>query len=144
MTTIVWDGQKLCADTLVVAEGQPKVHTKKLTKTEDGHLIGFCGSVRDAKRLLLWFHRGHVLKRLPELEACSLLIVTPQRQVITVDSDGTVCPLLDHRFAIGSGSAYALGALAMDASGPEAIEVAMRFDTSTGGDVQWLELDPDL
>jgi ATP-dependent protease HslVU (ClpYQ) peptidase subunit len=37
--------------------------------------------------------------------------------------------------AVGSGSDYALGALKMDASPMEALEVAAHFDTNTGGDL---------
>ena len=135
MTTIVWDGQRLYADTQITQEGAPKVNAKKLLVTEDGFLVGMAGVLKDCRRLLLWFRRGANPAKVPEDLQASLLVVTPVGRLLTVDSDGTVCELLDHRFAIGSGAQYALGAMAMDASGPEAIEVAMSFDPATGGRV---------
>lgn len=49
-------------------------------------------------------------------------------------------PIEDDFYAIGSGAAFALGAMSMRASPKHAIEVASRFDCNTGSDVQTLTL----
>lgn len=42
----------------------------------------------------------------------------------------------DNYLAIGSGSSFALGALAMGATPEQAIKIAMKFDSGTGGRVR--------
>lgn len=64
----------------------------------------------------------------------SVLVIAGDRTFI-VDSFLQVSKCAESYNAIGSGSDFALGALRMDATPMEALEVAAHFDTNTGGDL---------
>lgn len=72
-------------------------------------------------------------------------------QVIAVSPHGTVYKLCRDRFslttlaagpfiALGSGSDYALGAMAHGATAAEAVAIAARLDIHTGGEIQTLKV----
>lgn len=48
-------------------------------------------------------------------------------------------PIKDKFYAIGSGAAYALTAMALGKSPREAVEIAARFDPGTGGEIDVLK-----
>lgn len=55
--------------------------------------------------------------------------------------DGSLwMPVTEPYFAIGSGRDYAMGAMAMEASAIEAINVAAKHDAYTGGEVRWVDV----
>jgi len=49
-------------------------------------------------------------------------------------------PIKDKFYAIGSGAAYALAAMALGKSPKEAVEIAAMFDPGTGGEIDVLKL----
>lgn len=56
------------------------------------------------------------------------------------DPSGRRFRIKDEFYAIGSGGAYALGAMAMGARPEEAVAIASRFDPSTGGEIETMQL----
>ena len=52
-------------------------------------------------------------------------------EIFQIESDGTVLQSSDGLYGIGTGSPYALGALATGATESEAMQVAARFDMNT-------------
>ncbi len=63
----------------------------------------------------------------------SCLVISPDGQkVLLIDEEMTPFEILDDLVAVGSGGAYARGALEAGASMKEAIQIAMRCDGSCG------------
>ena len=68
-----------------------------------------------------------------------LLVITPDNTVRYICSDFSLTGLNQSAWALGSGTKFALGALAAGASAVEAVKVAARFDVYTGADIdEWL------
>jgi ATP-dependent protease HslVU (ClpYQ) peptidase subunit len=137
MTTIVANRTSMAADKRV--SGVPVFRTSKIFRVR-GSLIGFAGNTEQALRFIEW-------RRTPE--AKPTFVETADFMALELSADGRLTywgaemvgiPIEDDFYAIGSGASYALGAMAMRASPKHAIEVAARFDCSTGSDVQTLTL----
>lgn len=60
--------------------------------------------------------------------------------IFLYDATGVRYSVKDEFFAIGSGGPYAMGAMAMGATPEEAVAIASRFDPSTGGEVEVMQL----
>jgi ATP-dependent HslUV protease subunit HslV len=69
------------------------------------------------------------------------VILAPGHPVVYVGSDGLMTQEGCEFYALGSGSRIAYGALAAGASAEEAVRIAARYDTSTGGEVVVLRRD---
>jgi ATP-dependent protease HslVU (ClpYQ) peptidase subunit len=61
------------------------------------------------------------------------------KRVFYIAQDYSVLATSTNIYGIGSGSAYAIGALAQGASIEEAIKIAKKFDINTGGKIQIVE-----
>jgi hypothetical protein len=60
-------------------------------------------------------------------------------ELFDIAEDLSVCRSADGFYAVGSGSEYALGALAAGAGPKEAVEIACRFSVYSSGEVQVME-----
>ena len=138
MTTIAWDGTTLAADSLSCSDGR-RSRVRKLRRCEDGRLIAAAGECGAVGAYLNW------------LERCVPFEPAPTRpsfqdhaddcvHAIEIMPDGTVwlherfTPfVVEDRFtAIGSGAAYALGAMAAGKSAPEAVVIACELHSGSG------------
>lgn len=137
MTTIVCNHTTMAADKRI--SGVPMFKTCKIHRIK-GSLIGFAGNTEQALRFIEW-------RRSPDGKPT--FIETASFEAIELSSDGRLTwwgtemvgiPIEDEYYAIGSGAAYALGAMAMKASPKHAIEVAARYDSCTGSDIQTMTL----
>jgi hypothetical protein len=140
MTTIAWDGRTLAGDRRGNAAGMA-YEVCKLRRTADGRLLGFSGDIGVGMLMLEWLDRGGA--RPPQQDTdrwATVLEITP---------DGACwCHGRDARwrieqpfFAIGSGRDFALAAMALGRTAPEAVDLAARFDTGTGNGVDALALE---
>lgn len=137
MTTIAWDGITLAADSLSCSNGQ-RSRVRKLRRCEDGRLIAAAGESGAVAAYLNW------------LERCVPLEPAPMRPSFQHDADdcvhaleimpdGTVwrherfAPFIveERSTAIGSGAAYALGAMAAGKSAPEAVVIACELHSGS-------------
>lgn len=129
--------------------------TRKIYRLRTGALLGMAGDgdARDMAALL----EKVTPRRLPsraqiaELECEVLaLLVLPRGQIIRVAGEyreaggggggrwvGEVVPILDTIVAIGSGSAFAYGAMEAGASPTDAVRAACRRDLMCALPVQW-------
>lgn len=137
MTTIVCTRTTMAADKRV--SGCPIFKTAKIYRIK-GALIGFCGNVEQALRFIEW-------RRSPD--AKPTFVETSDIQALELSADGRLTlwgaemvgiPIEDEFYAIGSGAFVALGAMAMRASPKRAIEIAAKYDTNTGSEVQIMTL----
>ncbi|UDL15913.1 protease [Microbacterium phage Pumpernickel] len=70
----------------------------------------------------------------------SVILLAVAGRVYEVSSDGAWTRTADGFYAVGSGSMYALGALAAGAKPAEAIKIASRYDWGTNADAKELKL----
>lgn len=138
MTTIAWDGKTLAADRRATWGGTPVVVTKAARiKAPDGlwWLVGTSGHSAQCEAAMRWM-AGRAGKP-DDLNDCSRIAVSPRGDVW--HATGVLWSLIGRRaWAIGSGSDYALGAMAAGATAKQAVRIAARLDVSTGNGVQTL------
>lgn len=140
MTTIATDGREIAADGMVTGDGLkhmldcPKVH--RLKNGSVAALAGVTFAINEA----LEFLNG-------ERDCIDL---GDEFEALILYADGR-CECMDGKgrrywqsvpCASGSGGGIALGAMAAGASPGEAVEIAARYDTSTGGRVVVLRPEP--
>lgn len=139
MTTIAYKDGVLAADTLITCGDHRDGYTEKV-KRIGGVLLAAAGSAIQADRFFEWAQRGfHPADRpsdIPEDEKCNWLRVESDGSLsVWANGSSWKTKPMDGMYALGSGSEYALGAMAAGASPEEAVRIAMKFDTKTGGDI---------
>lgn len=143
MTTVAFDGDRLCADTkLVTASGQILYRSKLVQGF--GYRAACCGDVGVSRWMELQLRNGSPIHALlqnwprlgtPDDTQADMLLVTP-RQIFLI-AGGSVVEIKHRKFhAIGSGGEYALGAMSAGCDARKALEVAALIDAFTGGDIE--------
>ena len=151
MTTIVWDGKELSGDTkrsrnhniAVEAEKVFKVKNPNLSFIANSHLITkhldttiLFGSAGDSAGCVAFSEiiKGKQKGTLSEkaLFSFSAILVTDTGKIFEIEDSLLAVEITGSgQYAIGSGSAYAVAAMACGKNGKEAIEIASRFDHHT-------------
>lgn len=142
MTTIAWDGKRLAADK---QSTQPcgKVRRTKVYRLNDGSLYGAAGLSTTCDALREWLDAGAAGERPKvfddEEDAPDAIVVKPTGDVWIYSKHGRYKPEAPF-IAIGSGSQFAMAAMYLGQSAPEAVMVASALDAHTGMgvDVLWL------
>ena len=134
MTTVAYDGKTLAADTQRNGSFTLKAH--KLYRLADGALFAAAGSVQEILAVLGWLNGGEKPADLQDFEG---LIITKHGAEIIGDRLMRT-PSLEPFYAIGTGSHFALAAMACGKSAVEAVRIAMRFDPFSGGRVESITL----
>src|SRR4051794_29428634 len=140
MTTIAWDGTSLAGDRRGNSAGMAYEMTK-VRRAADGRLLAFCGDIGVGVLMLDWLERGGPRPAQQDTDRWVTLL--------EIDASGACwCHGRDARwqieqpfFAVGSGRDFALAAMALGRSALEAVELAARFDTSTGNGIDVLRLE---
>lgn len=137
MTTIVADRNGMAADRRISGTGSA-FKTAKLHRIR-GSIIGYCGNPEQAMRFIEWRRNPDAKPSFsePDFEALEL---TAGGDLLWWGSEMVPLTIDDDHYAIGSGSGYALGAMAMGATPKQAIKIAADYDPGTGSDVQTLTL----
>jgi len=136
----------LAADTRAYGgRGQTSPGSKsKIHRLADGTRVGIVSATPgEPERFLDWMKAGEDRTAWtgdkPDLRA---LIIRPNGEVfLAEDSIWWSGPIDCQSYAIGSGSDFALGAMAMGATAKQAVYVACDFDSNSGPPVQTLERD---
>jgi ATP-dependent protease HslVU (ClpYQ) peptidase subunit len=130
----------------MMSRGDEKcIGVQKVFRTEH-FLVGFSGSFANILPAYQWLKAYEIDSQSPERmhedwdtfpnfgDGSSIILVTRDLRIWS----GGLCPpiCIPASFdATGSGSDFAMGAMAVGASAPEAVRVAARFDVYTGGPV---------
>jgi ATP-dependent protease HslVU (ClpYQ) peptidase subunit len=138
MTTVAWDGQTLAGDTLGVVAGYLRQRARKVHKLPDGRLIGGAGNYAELLQVLVWLTDDESEE--PSLEDFAGLLVQPDGRAFVFSEDRVMIPLLEARYAIGSGRDFALSAMWYGATAAEAVRHASQFDVWTGPEVEIIQL----
>ena len=143
MTTIAYDGKTLAGDKQTTYGNTPVVCTKLQRIKWKGKeaILGSSGAVIDCDIVIDWIIKGE--KGKPEITQDEFDL-----SILLVNSEGvhymTEFPKWHHmgkvKWAIGSGSNYALGAMEAGKTAKEAIEIASRLDVHTGLGVDTMTL----
>lgn len=137
MTTIVCTRSSIFAD-----KRSTGGHIMRVTKLfrVNGSIIGIAGNIEQALRFVEWRRTPEAKPAFADNSNFAALELTADGGIIWWGAEMVGIPVEDEYFAIGSGSAYALGALAMGASPKDAIKIASRWDEATGSEVQSMTL----
>lgn len=146
MTTIAYAKGVLACDSRITSDSQYVGSAIKAIKT-DKYLLAACGDLNCVQAFLRWGKKGFVDNKLRELLSQEITKNKGSFTGVSIDTTGTVYEFLDsvlpapikmykNMYAIGSGSEYALGAMAAGCSAREAIKIAAKFDTNTGGKIR--------
>lgn len=137
MSVVVYRDGLLAADTRAYGgpyQTSPGRKTK-IYSLDDGARIGITSAVIGMpERFVAWLKAGAIPKEFgepaPDLRA---MLIKPDGKLFLAD-DGLHFsgPIDSEYYAIGSGAAYAMGAMAMGASADEAVKVACKFDLHCG------------
>jgi ATP-dependent protease HslVU (ClpYQ) peptidase subunit len=159
MTTIAFDGRYIAADSLVSYGGKRSTTQWQKLIIEERVIFGFAGLAQNFERELIggylngfagykrvrnavghWCLRSQKEGDLPDLlgDGESTLIVFERGRLSSFDgcAHGHSKAAPD---AFGSGSPFALGAMATGASAMEAVDAASRWDLLSGGDILFVD-----
>lgn len=107
----------------------------KLFRLKSGAYLAGAGNYDDIVEVVHWFNQGAKEDSKPAIDADDddLLMMHPDGKMfwLTVPFLRPVA-ILDEFAACGSGSEFALGAMAAGASAKRAVEIACKFDPLTG------------
>ena len=133
MTTIAYCDGVLAGDTLFTDDNHRDSYGAKVFRLGEV-LVAFAGSLALGLRFRDWVRRG--------LEGPSPYVGVGGGNGLIVSRAGVLgfCahgswPVEEPFYALGTGAPYSLGAMSMGADAREAVTVAMRFDTQSGGDI---------
>ena len=148
MTTIVYDRRirQIVADTQNTDRTGGIYRTNKIERLKDGRYFlgaGNCYTIGATKR---WAEVNFDPEARPEEYGCifsdpdeysfSCLIVSKDGATVTiVDDEMEPLEMTDDYMAVGSGAAYALGAMDNGATALQAVEIACQRDGSTSAPV---------
>jgi hypothetical protein len=136
VTTIAFDGTTLASDRMMAgAHNVPKIF-----KLKDGRYAAGCGDYDYITEIVHWLNLGSPRSNMPDLpsknDGCAVA------DVIVADPKGRVVwltwpflreqRLAEKQLAWGSGSEFALGAMAAGATARQAVAIASRYDKHTG------------
>lgn len=137
MTTVCFDGETLASDSRMHGDKEYyQDNCKKIFKVGASY-IGIAGDVSEGLLFLRW--RKDMTKEKPELtDAFDALEI---KDGIAYQWDKYLILLeLGKTAAIGSGCQFAIAAMECGKTAKEAIEVAKKFDSGTGGKVKAVKI----
>lgn len=146
MTTIAYAKGIMAADTQMTFGDATKARVSKINRLSDGSLFAYAGSQFQGVRLKEWARGGFDPEKRPkfgpktDIEA---LLIKPDGTIWYYDGSTIPEKLEDKFYAIGSGGAFALGALASGKSAVQAVRIAARYDSTTSEPIDKMELKVD-
>ncbi len=139
MTTIAYKDGVIAYDSRRTCDGRIITDSADKKRERDGHVFFGTGSTSDIMNLMDAFFGANI----EEAGNSQVLVVHDGRVTEIIWSEGRLFKYpVDHDYAIGSGSDNAITAMDMGATAAEAVEMAMKRDTGTGGQVRLLVVNP--
>jgi len=148
MTTVAWDGRSMAADTQGDFGGL-RMRAAKVRRLSDGTLVGGAGCDGTFQAMADWIAQGgpdlspksRPAAQSDEEMSVHLIEARPDGAVFLHTRSGRTA-VVERAFAVGSGGHFALAAMALGQTAAQAVELAIRLDTRSGGDVEALDLHP--
>lgn len=141
MTTIAWDGKTVAADSRASAGNMIDAHAiVKLIRSGDT-IYGKLGLNALGDPLIEWYESGANPKDIPSVkEGDATLLVFRDGKCVAYNTNQPYPEEQKSPNAWGTGGWLALAALCANASPEEAVNIAAKFDSATGGAVQVIDL----
>lgn len=145
MTTIVFRDGLMACDTQHTYDETKFFGVKKIEGGQNS-VMGIAGASRFAHCAFEWWrsvdeneatdvHEWHLQRQLLA-EDIVMLVAHKSQGIFRLDCTGRATQIHDKYAALGTGAQAALGAMAMGATAVQAIDVAIKYDLYTGGDIR--------
>lgn len=102
-------------------------------------IVGFAGSASQIITIAEFFSAPDNFNKAPKVGPCLGLVLTAKGQIFMFDDYTKWLAVNEPYHAIGSGSDYALGAMALGATTKEAVKIASKHDSYSGMGVKTLK-----
>lgn len=137
MTTIAFDGKTVAADTLACRGCQKILQPAEKLRVHKGAIYGVFGGYETFEAWIAWEQAGCDPYKLPieGSDTKSGLLKFRDEGCVSFHAGAPYAFPIVGPNAWGSGSEYALAALAMGAAAFAAVAIAKQFDPYTGGDI---------
>lgn len=141
MTVVAWDGRTLAADKRTSFGGLHAL-TTKVHRVGDA-LVAGCGTTALIHEMVEWLRRGADPATFPAAqrdskESCSLIVVRAGEPVLQYETTAYPLVIENRQWAIGSGRDFAIMAMHLGKSAPEAVELTAHFCHDCGNGVDAL------
>lgn len=138
MTTITVRDGVMASDSR--ADGEYIMTVEKIHRLPDGGVIGGSGTASILAAVIHWIANGATGEppSKQDDDCYFLLLLKPDGTIWRAENNTTFFRILDPFAATGSGSNFAMAAMELGASAAEAVRVAARYDSGTGGKVRTL------
>lgn len=140
MTTVAFDGKTLAADRRMGGY----MNVGKIFKLPDGSLLAGAGYYDQIVEVATWLTLGRDEAQrpgLPDGRESEFIWITPKGVAHWLTWPWLRPVRINEAFAAaGSGSQFALGAMAAGASAKRAVEIASKYDEATGKGVDVVEI----
>jgi len=136
MTTLAYKDGVLAADSRVSA-GLTNVGTTIKIKQTPKYLVGIAGNLDIGQQFIRWVQSDFNVTAKPFVPIDSgydiaAIVVDKKGRIRTYDNLLIPTEYSAKFYALGSGSDFALGAMAHGATAREAVKIAAKFDIATG------------
>lgn len=138
----------MCSDSMVSTNSTMDFSVKKITKTDEGYLVGGAGTLAEVSKILDIFEENPYDKISGKAEELASI---ENSEALVVNPDGDVFMFFDKYFfeitptpdfiCIGSGKDVANGVMEMGGTPEKAVEIACKYVHGCGGKLQKVELD---
>lgn len=140
MTTIAYRNGLMAADSRAYGGDRcPVGFKRKIRRLDDGTLIGCSSNTPGQPEAVLdWYEKGADIESAPKFpeNKFRLLVVKPHGAAyLGEDSFFLAGPLHGDFFAVGSGQEFAIGAMEAGADARRAVEIAIKCDPWSGGEI---------
>lgn len=143
MSVIVWDGKTLAADRQGMS-AELRILIIKMRQLSDGTILAWTGNHECGLAMARWYEEGARPEQLPASQNkddwSRLIVLLPNRKLITYEQYGEPQEVLDCPTAFGAGRDFAIGALAMGADARKAVEIACQFSVVCGFGVEAIDV----
>lgn len=144
MTTVAFKDGILAADRQVSQGNRVFAEIDKVFQVSDTLFVGVCGTVSSIHQFLRWMEKHENFKQhmLDKPDTASdanfdaLIVDSSDKSIWCIDQTYEPYPIYGDIFAIGSGADIAIGAMAAGASAKKAIQIASKYDITTGIAIQ--------
>ena len=150
MTTIAYKDRIIACDTKMCNDGEYQHGIKKIGRSKK-YLFGYSGVLGGLIPTFEWLLQfetkcdnatglyRYAEKLMVEGDDAHFMLIDRDQKLFTMDGDGYTNPIPRGFDAIGSGGAYALGAMIAGKGATAAVDVASSVDAYTGGEICHLQ-----
>lgn len=148
MTTIAYKNGILAADKQADCNGW-KHNVTKIRRLGDGRLLAGAGGFAFMLQMYAWIEQGADPAKFPQAQTSKddwepILVVETDGRVLRYERTPYPIQIESEFCALGSGRDFALMAMRLGKSAPEAVQLASEFDPHTGVDVDTLTIPQPL